>query len=81
MTGHALRYLSLDLFKTLIFPKENLALTYARFGQTHLKYEFDFRVLMPHFVDVYDDVESKWPNFGAYDGVSSERWWNEVVSI
>lgn len=23
-------------------------------------------------------MENKWPNFGRFDGVSADRWWNEV---
>ena len=81
MTGRALRFLSVDLSKTLISPKENIALTFARFGRERLHYDFDYRNLMPHFMNAYDDVLKKWPNFGAFDGVSSARWWNEIVGF
>lgn len=81
MAGCAVRFLSVDLFKTLIYPKENIAKTYTRFVQKHLDYGFDHHTVMHHFTEVYGHMEKKWPNFGRFDGVSSECWWNEVVGF
>eukprot|EP00108_Taenia_solium_P004860 TsM_001025600 transcript=TsM_001025600 gene=TsM_001025600 len=69
------------MLKTLIYPKENIAKTYTKFVQKHLGYDFDHHTVMHHFTEVYGHVGNKWPNFGRFDGVSAECWWNEILKF
>ncbi|VDD74098.1 unnamed protein product [Mesocestoides corti] len=77
--GSNVRFLSVDLFRTLIIPKEDIAKSYAHFGKLYLNYEFDHCTLMSKFNESYGVVEKRWPNFGQRDGINSKRWWNEVI--
>ncbi|KAM7539360.1 hypothetical protein Aperf_G00000050509 [Anoplocephala perfoliata] len=72
MNGGALHFLSVDLYKTLIYPKENVK-TYAKFGQKYLNFNFDYHVLSNYYVDAFSAVEQKWPNFGRFDGISTTK--------
>lgn len=80
MRGSALRYLSVDLYKTLLFPKEDIAVTYARFGQKHLNFEFTTYAVSNQFAESCSVIGKRWPNFGQGAEITSRKWWNEVVS-
>ncbi|VUZ40120.1 unnamed protein product [Hymenolepis diminuta] len=79
MRGNVLRYLSVDLYKTLIHPREDIAITYARFGRKHLNFEFTEYAVSNQLVDACAAIGKKWPNFGRIDEVSPRLWWSEIM--
>lgn len=79
MRGNVLRYLSVDLYKTLIHPKEDIAITYARFGRKYLNFDFTEYAVSNQLVDACSAIGKKWPNFGRIDEVSPRLWWSEIV--
>ncbi|VDN97385.1 unnamed protein product [Rodentolepis nana] len=79
MRACALRYLSVDLYKTLVQPKEDIALTYTKFGHKHLHFEFTKRVVSDQLIDACSAISNKWPNFGRKDKLNPRLWWREVM--
>lgn len=78
-----LKLITFDVTNTLLRIRGSVGEQYAAVANKYYGATgklFDSEKTEHEFVRAFKEFSRKWPNFGYENGISSEDWWNELVS-
>ena len=74
----AIRLVTFDVTNTIIRVAGGVGQNYAQVAAMYNK-KVDPGTLEKAFMSTYKHYNSKYPNFGTHNGLSSNKWWNLMV--